>query len=147
MKHTHLARVFLGSVGLLLLLACNSPVGNNREASATGEFVLELVPAKGSFARDEEATLQLKNRSDENLGYGACSLLLERRSAAGWSLARPEPEVCILILYLLPSGEEVEFAIDFSSLDPGVYRYRMDLLPGTHLPETTIHSPEFVVLP
>lgn len=147
MQHTPPPRAVLGPIALLLLLACNSPLANDGEGPTTGDFTLELVPATGIYSRDEEAVLQLRNRSDEDLGYGACSLLLERRTASGWRRVTPKPEYCILILYVVRSGGAAEFPVDFSSFDRGTYRYRMVVMPGTNIPEITIISPEFVVLP
>ena len=106
-----------------------------------------MAPALDRFGRDEVATLRLENRSAENLGYGACSLVLERRVDFAWRRVSPAPEYCILILYAVRPGSHAAFEVDLSSFEPGVYRYRMDIMPGTSPPEISIRSPAFMVVP
>jgi hypothetical protein len=139
-----LLRTLTASIAVLLL-GCASPLAN--DPGGTAEFSIDLFPHKDSFARDEQATLRLENRSSEDLGHGACALFLERRTGPEWVLVDPAPQVCIAILYIVPPGGTVDFVVDFSTFDPGTYRYRIRLLPGTSLPEITVGSPEFAVLP
>lgn len=130
---------------LVATTGCNQPFATAGAASA--EFVLKIVPDQDTFSRDAEATLRLENRSDEGLGYGACALRLERRIGSSWKPTAPESEACILILYVIGPGKHSEFEINLSNLDPGTYRFQMDIMPGTSLPEITIESPVFNVLP
>ena len=137
----------LSWIAPLVLLGCSSPLANDAESRAAAEYSLRMDPAKASYERDEVATLRLENRSSEDLGYGVCALSVERRAGSTWRHHSPEPGMCIGILYVVASGEHVGFDADFSALEPGVYRYRMELLPGTHLPIIPIRSRTFTILP
>ena len=130
---------FCGMVG------CASPLGMGGAPGV--DAVLRIVPAQETFSRDDEASLRLENRSGEGLGHGACALRVERLLASGWQPVDEGPEYCILLLYVVAPGEHADFRVDLSGLEPGTYRYRMDVMPGTSLPEVTVDSPVFRVVP
>lgn len=133
-------RVLVGLLGLVLLVACSSPVGSR--------LSVEVVPAQETFAPGERAMVLLVNHSEVNIGYGACEPRLERQTAGGWVLVGPEEIPCIGILHVLDAraSRKIETTIG-AELDTGVYRFRMAILPGTSPPDRKVHSPPFRIQP
>ena len=136
-----------GLMALLLILAgCGSPLAASFGGGGGAEGV-ELIVAEESYARGEQGMLSLVNGSKDPVGYGACALRLERLSAAGWRTVGSDPEVCILILYVVQAGATRELPFETASLDPGTYRYRLEIMPDTQLPSTHIRSSSFRIEP
>ena len=60
-----------------------------------------LIPTKSIYAPGETISAQLFNRSEEQVGYGACSVRLEHLAGSQWMLVGPEQLPCISVLYVL----------------------------------------------
>lgn len=89
-----------------------------------------LRPARTSFAAGESMDLEFWNRSDQALGYNACSgLILERRSGGDvWERVSHQPpgSACTLELTTMAPGASTLVRIPPpASLAPGAYRVRM----------------------
>lgn len=127
-------------VSPLLVLALSGCSGST--TPQTSDVV--LVPTKNLYTSGETVSAQLFNRSQEQIGYGACSLRIERFEAAGWVLIGPEQVPCIAILYVLEGGNAriLQLQLD-PTLGAGIYRLRHEILPHTSLPVRYIRSPEF----
>ena len=106
---------------------------------------LVLSPVRAEYTAGEPVEAELLNRSREPMGYGACSLHLERRVGNGWGRVDP-PQACISILYVLEPGRRIDVLMPLRpELPTGEYRLQQQVLPGTRLPERLIHSPSFRV--
>lgn len=135
---------------LRVLLACSifalalAGCSESTTAPSTGDVV--LVPTRSAYAPGAMVSAQLFNRSEDRIGYGACSTRLEHRTGSQWVLIGPEEVPCIDVLYALEAGGTTTLEI---SLDPtlefGVYRLRQEFLPQTQLPAQMIRSPEFEI--
>jgi hypothetical protein len=103
-----------------------------------------LIPTKSLYTSGETVSAQLFNRSEEQIGYGACSLRLEHLAGSQWVLIGPEQVPCDLILYVLdPASTRImQLPLD-KALESGRYRLRQEILPQTNLPARKVHSPEF----
>src|SRR5687767_9848620 len=82
---------------MVALFGCSSST-----APQTGDVV--LIPTKNVYTSGETVSAQLFNRSQAQIGYGACSLRIERFQAASWVLIGREDVPCISILYVLEGG-------------------------------------------
>ena len=124
----------------LLMLALSGCSAST--APQTGDVV--LIPTKNLYTSGETVSAHLFNRSQEHIGYGACSLRVERFEAASWVLIGPQQVPCIGILYVLEGGNTriVQLQLD-PTLESGIYRLRHEILPHTSLPARYIRSPEF----
>ena len=82
----------------------------------------------------------------DDLGYGFCSLSLERETPEGWIQVSPTPEVCPGVLIVLTPGTRAarRQAID-PTLPPGSYRLRQQVMPGAKLPEISVVSAAFAL--
>ena len=125
------------SLFLLALAGCSAST-----AAPTDDVV--LVPTKSVYAPGETVSAQLFNRSEDRIGYGACSVRLEHLSGSQWVLIGPEEVPCILILYVLEPASTRTLQTPLNqTLETGTYRLRQEILPHTRLPARMIHSPEF----
>ena len=124
-------------VYLLALAGCSGST-----APQPGDVV--LIPTKSVYAPGETVSAQLFNRSDEQIGFGACSVRFEHLTGSQWVLVGPEQVPCIAILYVLEpaSTRMMQIPLD-QTLESGTYRLRQEILPHTSLPARTIYSPEF----
>ena len=125
-------------LGALLLGACS--------ALASPDGAVQVIPARRAYAAGEAVSATFVNASEERVGYGACSLSLERRAGGGWIRVAPEEVPCISILFVLEPGRSVpvQFALD-AALPAGSYRLRQEILPGTRLPARDVYSPAIEV--
>ena len=103
-----------------------------------------LIPTKSVYAPGETVSAQLFNRSEEQIGYGACSVRLEHLAGSQWVLIGPEQLPCIAILYVLEptTTRMMQLPLD-QTLESGTYRLRQEILPQTSLPVRRIYSPDF----
>lgn len=105
-----------------------------------------VTPLKTSYVRGEILSAEMTNRSDETVGFGACSLRLEQRIGSGWMLVGPEAVPCIDIMYsIAPGGVTTRQLTIEKSFSAGTYRLRETIYPGARLPTRTIRSAEFAV--
>jgi hypothetical protein len=123
-------------VGALLLFAtaCSSVTA--------GEAGVRLIPERREYSAGETVSARFVNASGDRVGYGACSLSLERRTDGGWTRVAPAFEPCPSILYVLEPGAGTSVGV---ALEPGLpageYRLRQEILPGTMLPAEDVYSP------
>jgi len=105
-----------------------------------------LTPTRTLYAAGETISATLANRSDDEIGYGACAVSLERLVDTRWTVVSEDQRICISILYVLARGDtkEVRLPLDLT-LAPGAYRLRHEFLPGTSLPKRYVHSRAFRV--
>jgi hypothetical protein len=103
-----------------------------------------LVSPKNAYSAGETISIELFNRSESGVQYGACSAQLERLNNNRWVPVEKKPDVCEGILYTLAAGSSrvLKFALS-RSLDAGTYRIEQELVA----PERTIHSTSFDVSP
>jgi hypothetical protein len=86
--------------------------------SATPKLVLD----RATYASRDDVKLTLTNDTHRNLGYNACTRVIEREAGAGWT-AVPEPDrICTMELRLLARGETVSEQTDLPALAAGRYR-------------------------
>jgi hypothetical protein len=130
-------RLVLYSLSLLALAACSG-------ATAPKADDIVLIPTKSTYAAGETVSAQLFNRSQEQVGFGACSVRVEHLAASQWVLVGPEQIPCILLLIVVEpqSTRMLQVPLD-QTLEAGTYRLRQDILPRTNLPSRRIYSPEF----
>lgn len=125
---------------LILLAACTGPTA--------GAGDVRVVPDRNEYAPGEPVQADFVNATDDRVGYGACSLSLERRTAAGWMRVGPAMVPCISILYVLEPGNSVRVTLPLdAALPAGSYRLRQEILPGTTLPTRDVYSPVIRVQP
>lgn len=98
------------------------------------------------FAAGDTVRADLINHTGDDLGYGFCSLSLERETPEGWIQVSPTPEVCPGVLIVLTPGTRAarRQAID-PTLPPGSYRLRQQVMPGAKLPEISVVSAAFAL--
>jgi hypothetical protein len=126
-------------LSLLVLAGCSDST-----ASRTDDVL--LVPTMNVYAPGESVSALLFPRSEQQIGYGACSVRLEHLTGSQWTLVGPEEVGCIMVLYVLEPASARTIQVPLSrTLEPGTYRLRQEILPGTRLPARMIHSPEFQV--
>ncbi len=103
-----------------------------------------LIPTRSIYVPGEVVAAQLFNRSEQQVGYGACSTRLEHLVGSYWVLIGPEQVPCIGVLYVLEpaSTRMLQLPLD-QQLESGTYRLRQEILPLTSLPARRIYSPEF----
>lgn len=130
-------RSLFGLILIAALSACSAPAG----PSARG---VQVTLTKSLYAPGEVISGELVNGSDQDIGYGACSLHLQRLVGTRWVFVGPQPAPCIDILYVLAPGSRRAIQLQVT-LEPGRYRLRQEVLPGTSLPIRSVHSPEFRV--
>src|SRR5688500_8674806 len=89
----------------LVVAACGSVTGASEE--------VRLVLQQPAYLPGETVRAQFINQSEDQVGYGACSLNLERRVGGGWVKLEPL-QLCVSILYVLEPGEtrEVRLPLD-----------------------------------
>ena len=87
-------RSSFGLVLIAVLSACSTPAG----PSVRG---VQVTLTKSLYAPGEVITGELVNGSEHELGYGACSLHVQRLAATRWVFVGPQPAPCIDILYVL----------------------------------------------
>ena len=125
---------------VLLALGCAQTTA---PATAAG---IVLLPERAVYAPGDTVRAELSNQSGASIGFGACSLSLERQTAGGWVRVSPQPGPCIMILYVLESGRQ---SMQAQGIDPalplGVYRLRQEVMPQTRLPERSVFSSVFSV--
>ena len=82
-----------------------------------------LIASESLYAPGDTLSAELINRSDEAVGYGACSLRLEHLGGRTWSLVGPEEVPRIDVLSLpQPGGTRVLRLYLDPILEPGTYR-------------------------
>ncbi len=129
---------------LLCLLLSTGACSSLMDASE--ELGVLLLTDRTEYVHWDTMEVQFINNSDEEVGYGACSRMLERRIRSEWKPVYEEPHFCILILYVLKPGERrVQRQVVDAALPAGTYRLRQWIMPGTHLPEKSIFSPVFTL--
>jgi hypothetical protein len=103
-----------------------------------------LVPTESLYAPGDTVSAELVNRSDEQVGHGACALRLEHLAGGRWTLVGPEEVPCIAILYVLQPGATHVLRLHLDpTLKSGIYRLRAEILRRTSLPADYIRSPQF----
>ncbi len=129
---------------LLWLLLSATACSNLLEASE--ELDVLLVTDRTEYVHGDTMEVHFINNSDEEVGYGACSRMLERRTGGQWKPVYDEPQICIMILYVLKPGERRvgRQPVD-ATLPAGTYRLRQSIMPGTTLPEKSIFSPVLTI--
>ena len=118
-------------------------------SSITGcseKLAVRVIPERTVYTQGQTLSAQFVNNSEDPIGYGACSLHLERKVGATWVSVNPSTGTCIGNLYTLEAGQERELRVPLEEdLAPGAYRLRQDILPRTSLPERSVYSPDFQV--
>ena len=118
-----------------LALACRGPAleSDTSAAAPVPPIPSPSMPAsavritldRDTYPPSGDVKLTLTNASRRNLGYNACTRVVERESNGTWT-AVPEPDrVCTMELRLLAGGETVTEQTDLPALPAG--RYRLSL--------------------
>jgi hypothetical protein len=121
---------------LALALGCQKPAAGTDTASAVpapsgsiqpsplpsmSSATIRLILDKAAYRPRDVVKLTITNDGQRNLGYNACTRVIERE-AAEWT-AVPEPDrVCTMELRLLARGETVTEQTDLPALAAGRYR-------------------------
>lgn len=125
------------SLALLALLAagCSAPAAESDTASPAQPAPAPSMPAsevritldRETYRSRDDVKLTITNASQRNLGYNACTRVVERESNGSWT-AVPEPDrVCTMELRLLNRGESVTEQTDLPSVPRGRYRLALQL--------------------
>jgi hypothetical protein len=86
--------------------------------SATPKLVLD----RATYSSRDDVKLTITNSTHRNLGYNACTRVIEREAGAQWAPV-PEPDrICTMELRLLARGETVTEVTDLPALGAGRYR-------------------------
>jgi hypothetical protein len=113
-------------------------------ASTTGLDGVRITARSAIYAPGQTVVADFVNQTEDAMGYGACSLQLERRAGGEWVPAHPEIEPCIAILYVLDPGTSRAVSLHLDGgLPDGEYRLRQTVLPDTRLPARQVYSPDF----
>lgn len=105
------------------LFADTTPA-SNPSAPMTGDVQLTLDRA--SYAAGAQVTLTIRNRTPRELGYNACTRVVERESGGRWSQV-PEPDrMCTMELRLLAGGATVNEGTELPDV-LAAGRYRLTL--------------------
>ena len=124
---------------VLLLPACQLLTGSDGAP--------ELRASDSSFQAGDTARAELVNRSSERLGFGGCSLSLQRHTPDSWETAVPPAQLCAAILFVIGPGKRAERKLAVPSTMPeGEYRLRDVVMPGTSLPELELFSQPFEIV-
>ena len=124
---------------IVVLCACSSPTEPfSRQVT--------LTTMMSWYAPGATLSAALVNRSGSEIGYGDCSLTLERLDGTQWEGAGPEPRPCLSLLNVVAPGRAtmMQFVLD-RTLVQGIYRLRQEIMPGTSLPYALIRSTKFEV--
>ena len=122
----------IASLALLALLAagCRAPAVESDTAAPAQPAPAPSMPGsdvrialdRASYRSGDDVKLTITNSSQRNLGYNACTRVVERESNGAWT-AVPEPErVCTMELRLLNRGESVTEQTDLPAVSRGRYR-------------------------
>lgn len=132
---------------LFILIVCVAGVvACTTAVEPAASLAVTLATTRTDYVVGETISLELINRSAAPVGYGACSLRLERLDSNQWVLVKRGELACIAIMYIVGAGaaRDLQFRLD-QTLKPGVYRLVEDIFPDTRLPTARIFSPQFNV--
>ena len=91
-------------------------------APAMSDTSVQLTLDRATYAPGDNVTLTLTNRGQRELGYNACTRIVERESNGAWT-AVPEPDrICTMELRLLDRGQTVKEQTDLPRASAGRYR-------------------------
>ena len=91
-------------------------------APAMSDTSVQLTLDRATYAPGANVTLTLTNRGQRELGYNACTRIVERESNGAWT-AVPEPDrICTMELRLLDRGQTVKEQTDLPRASAGRYR-------------------------
>ena len=130
-------------LSLTILASCAGPTAPNSPADSE----VAIIATKTNYAPGETVSAHLFNRSDRQVGYGACAVSLERYEGKNkWQEFWPTSGACIAILYQLNanSSRTVDIRLD-SKLPSGVYRLRIQVLLESDRSVRSVFSPTFHV--
>ena len=134
-----MAKAFVCLALPLVVAACFS-------ATAPEKIAVVLTPAKTVFVSGETLSAELANNSFSPIGYGACSLRLQRQQGSEWSLVGPNEVGCIMLMIILDPGAKRTLSLRTDpALPGGVYRLLFAYSPDTKLPDVLIYSAPFTV--
>ena len=126
-----------------VLTSCAEPTASISRADSEAA----IITTKTNYALGETVSAQLFNRSDRQLGYGACAVSLEKRYEGNkWLHVWPTSGGCIAILYVLDanSSRMLNTRLD-SKLSSGVYRLRIQVSRESDRSVHSVYSPTFYV--
>lgn len=87
---------------------------------------VEITLDRSTYRSRGDVSLTVTSRSARDLGYNACTRIVEREVNGAWT-AVPEPDrVCTMELRLLSAGQTVKEQTDLPAVAAG--RYRMALM-------------------
>jgi hypothetical protein len=132
-------RPLLPALLVLSLPACQLLTGSDEAP--------ELRATDSSFLAGDTVRAELVNRSSERLGFGGCTLALQRHGSDSWETVVPPAQLCAAILFVIGPGSRAERKLAVPSTVPeGEYRLRDAVMPGTSLPELEIFSQPFAIV-
>jgi hypothetical protein len=109
------------AIALALLVGCQKPPADSDSASMPSTTV-RLVLDRATYGPGDDVKLTITNDTPRELGYNACTRVVERESGAGW-IEVPEPDrVCTMELRPLARAETVTEQTDVPPLPAGRYR-------------------------
>lgn len=93
---------------------------------AMADTSVQLTLDRATYAPGGNVMLTLTNRGQRELGYNACTRIIERESNGAWT-AVPEPDrVCTMELRLLDRGQTVKEQTDLPRTTAGRYRLALN---------------------
>ena len=91
-------------------------------APAMSDTSVQLTLDRATYAPGANVTLTLTNRDQRELGYNACTRIVEREANGVWTVV-PEPDrICTMELRLLDRGQTVKEQTDLPRTSAGRYR-------------------------
>jgi hypothetical protein len=115
--------------------AAPAPSGSMQPTPAPpmSSATLKLVLDRSTYRPRDNVRITVTNDVQRNLGYNACTRVIERETGADWTVV-PEPDrICTMELRLLARGETVTEETDLPALPAG--RYRIALSFSDQSPE------------
>lgn len=99
---------------------------------------------RATYAPRADVGLTLTNNTGRDLGYNACTRIIERESGGAWT-AVPEPDrVCTMELRLLARSQSVKEQTDLPATAPGRYRMAINFSdegPAAAAPIRAVSAP------
>lgn len=103
-----------------------APPAATTPAPTMSDTTVQVTLDRATYAPGDNVTLTLTNRGQRELGYNACTRIVERESNGAWT-AVPEPDrVCTMELRLLDKGQTVKEQTDLPRTTPGRYRLALN---------------------
>lgn len=123
-------RLFTAAALCAPATACATP--RTDTSADTSMAAVTVTTDRSSYSSGASVGLRLRNQSDRQFGYNACTRRVEREAGAGWEAIPEADRVCTMELRLLePQAERAETTELPQGLTPGRYRLLLSMSDET----------------